>query len=88
MSDDLADRRIADRLETLRAIRESQRDAHRLVDILLNADDPASAVDTLVAELGISRLGATAILDMQVRRLSRRDRARIEDEIAELESGS
>jgi DNA gyrase/topoisomerase IV subunit A len=85
VSEDAPGQRITDRLEALTAIRASQRDPHRLVDVLLTVDDPATAVDTLVAELGVSRLGATALLDMQFRRLIGRDRVLIESEIEDLQ---
>jgi DNA gyrase/topoisomerase IV subunit A len=71
---------IAERVEVLCAVEAAQADPHRLVDVLLAAGGDGS--EAVMAAYGVSRTAAVAIVDMQFRRLTPAQRARVAEELA------
>jgi DNA gyrase subunit A len=55
-----------------------------IIDTIRNADDVDDARNKLVARFGLTEEQATAILDMQLRRLAALERQRIQDEYREI----
>jgi DNA gyrase/topoisomerase IV subunit A len=59
-------------------------DPHLVIDLLLGADSPESATDLLRERFGLSKVQTSAVLDLQFRRATRRDRRRIVGETLRL----
>ena len=72
----------AARLDALRAFEAVLRDPHALLDIVLNATDPDQAQARIAAEYGVSVAAATAVMDMQFRRLTDTGRRWLAEELA------
>ena len=95
---DTPERRLAlvrEQLHIFEALVVAVSDPARVLRLVGEADDASSARQALRSELHLDELQATAVLDLQVRRLSRHDRARIHQErerlrevVAELEAGN
>ena len=59
-------------------------DAHAVLDILLDAADPDDARRTLRERYGFSEVQASAVLDVQLRRLTSSDLQRIRGHLEEV----
>jgi hypothetical protein len=70
-----------ERLALLTAIEAALTDPVRLVHALADAEDEADALAVLRHEYGIGEAAAGALLDLQVRRVTRAQRARVIDEL-------
>jgi DNA gyrase subunit A len=81
-SEDWAIERIAIYEALIKAI--DQRPA--VVDLIANSSDEESAEQQIRELLGVSQAGATAILDMQLRKFSRSTKAKLVDNLVELRS--
>src|SRR5271168_3025169 len=57
---------------------------HEVLDLIVEADDRSSAVDGIVALLGISRLGAEAVIGMSFDQLTKDSRKKIAAELEDL----
>jgi DNA gyrase subunit A len=57
-----------------------------VLGIVSVSDDSAAARHGIAAAFGLDELQANAVLDMQFRRVTRTDRARLSDELTELRS--
>lgn len=79
MSGDLVEQvRLARaQLEILEAVLSATDRRREVFDLVENAADTNDAADQLAALLGVSRDGAVAVLDMQLRRLTVTERERI-----------
>lgn len=73
--------RRAERLAILTAYETALADPVRLVTLLVDAEDDDDAVRRLRDAYGLTAERATAVLDLQFRRLPRASRARISDEL-------
>lgn len=72
------------RLSILAAMEGALADPVRLVGALAGAADDEDAVQRVRDAFGLSEEQATAVLDLQFRRLHRAGRARVTDELAML----
>ena len=68
-------RNLEERLKIHGALLAALSDPHDLLQILLDSTDPDAAAQALRSRFGISDFGAMAVLDMQFRRVTARDRA-------------
>lgn len=57
---------------------------NEILDIILQAEDPDAASAALQNRFGLDPIQATAVMDLQFRRATRRDRRRIDDRRREL----
>jgi DNA gyrase subunit A len=57
-----------------------------VLGIVNDADDAAAARQSVAAALGLDEMQASAVLDMQFRRVTRADRERLRAELTELRS--
>jgi DNA gyrase subunit A len=57
---------------------------HALLDVVLQAEDSEAANAALRERFGFDEIQATAVMDQQLRRVTRRDRQRIEEVVEEL----
>jgi len=57
---------------------------HAVLDVLLQADDPDSATTALRERFGFDEVQAQAVMDLQFRRATARDRREIEDRHREI----
>src|ERR1700735_2610831 len=57
---------------------------HEVLDLIVEADDRASAVDGIVALLGISPVGAEAVIGMSFDQLTKDSRKKIAAELEDL----
>ncbi len=73
-----------ERLRVLEAILGALDEPHAALDLVLEAQDPDAASRALQEHFGLDAIQAMAILDMQYRRLTMRDRERIRDDIDDL----
>lgn len=80
--DAAADR--AQRHEILHALTTTMSDPYRLLDLVDAADDPAAAADLIRREWQLSQVQADAVLDVQLHRLTRRQREAVAQQEAEL----
>lgn len=70
-----------ERLRIYEALDRVLSDRHDLLDLLFEAADPKHAVTLLSERFGLDELQSMAVLDMQFRRVTSRDRQRIADEV-------
>jgi DNA gyrase/topoisomerase IV subunit A len=73
----------ADQLNILAAVALYQSNPHEILDIVLAAETNDEAVAALMEAYGVDKPGAIAILDVQLRRMTGKERARIAAYIAE-----
>jgi DNA gyrase subunit A len=83
MTDEL--RHANERLRVLKALARALEEPHLVLDLLLDAQDPDEAASALQDRFGLDEVQAGAILDMQNRRLTKRDRERIRADVEELQ---
>ena len=67
------------------AIVAASADAHAVLDVLLEAADPDDARSTLRERYGFSEVQASAVLDVQLRRLTSSDRQKIRGHLVEVD---
>ncbi|TDO12211.1 acetyltransferase (GNAT) family protein [Mycobacterium sp. BK086] len=78
--------RAAARREIADALLKALERRHEVLDIIVDADDRASAVDAITALLGTSRLGSEAVLGLSFDQVTKDSRDRITAEINDLNS--
>ncbi|WP_210650781.1 DNA gyrase subunit A [Nocardioides sp. SYSU D00065] len=66
------------------AIAAAASDAHAILDVMLSAADPEAANRALVDRYAFTEVQAWAVMDLQFRRLTAMDRAKIEQRRHEL----
>jgi len=76
--------RTAARREITDALLTALERRHEVLDLIVEADDRPSAVDGIVALLGISRLGAEAVIGMSFDQLTKDSRKKIAAELDDL----
>ena len=76
--------RAAARREITDAFLTALERRHEVLDLIVQADDRSSAVDGIVALLGISRLGAEAVIGMSFDQLTKDSRKKIAAELEDL----
>jgi DNA gyrase subunit A len=76
---------LEDRRELYDAIERVLAEPYELWQLLLDSPDPDAAVIALQDRFGLTEMGARAVIDVQLRRVTRRDRTRIEQELAEID---
>ena len=74
----------AARVEMLAALISALDHRDQVMAIVESAVDETAAQTALIEQFGLSEVGATTVLDMQVRRFTGHGRMRIVDEWAEL----
>jgi DNA gyrase/topoisomerase IV subunit A len=74
------ERSVRSRLEVLDAILIALERRSEVIDVVAESESADEAKASLRVLLGISDLSATANLDLQIRRLAKRERARILEE--------
>ncbi|WP_181313248.1 hypothetical protein [Nocardioides campestrisoli] len=82
--------RALDDLNIWEAVLLATRDPHGVLDVVMAAADPEAAVAALSQRFSVSEIQAEAMLALQVRRVTARDRAAIEakhDELAAMVAG-
>ncbi|QNN53746.1 hypothetical protein [Nocardioides mesophilus] len=62
----------------------SMRDPHAVLDVLLEAEDPAAAATALRERFDLDDVQALAVMDLQYRRATRLDRRNIDERRQEL----
>jgi DNA gyrase subunit A len=77
-------RHAVDREHILLGILKAQDDWEATLTSVAASEDDDMAIDAVASHLGLDRLQATAVLDMQFRRLSRQSRVRLADELASI----
>lgn len=78
--------RAAARREIADALLKALERRHEVLDIIVDADDRAAAVDAITALLGTSRLGSEAVLGLSFDQVTKASRDRIAAEINDLNS--
>lgn len=78
--------RAAARREIADALLKALERRHEVLDIIVDADDRAAAVDAITALLGTSRLGSEAVLGLSFDQVTKDSRDRIAAEINDLNS--
>ena len=73
-----------DSLRLYEALVTMMQQPHAFLDVLLQADDPDAAKTALRERFGFDDVQASAVMDLQFRRATARDRHRIEDRRREL----
>jgi len=73
-----------DRLHILEGLKIAQGNIDKVIKIIRNSKDPKAAKNALVSELGLSEKQAQAILEMQLQRLTKLEKDKIEKEYLEL----
>jgi GNAT superfamily N-acetyltransferase len=76
--------RAAARREITDALQKALDLRHEVLDVIVEADDKASAVEAIAKLLGTSQLGGEAVMAMQFDRLTRDSRRRIAEELDDL----
>lgn len=71
-------------LQVYEAIAVAMNDAHAALDAMLGASDPDAAGRALQRRFGFTEVQAVAVMDMQFRRVTAIDRAKIEQHRQEL----
>lgn len=74
--------RAAARLEALQTYEAVLREPHVLLDTVWDAHDSDDAEARIAARYGVSTAAASAVMDMQLRRLTEVGRGRLADELA------
>ena len=77
-------RALRDRERVLSAIVAAQESMDLVVQVASEAEDPDDARQALQDALGVDEVQATAVLDMQIRRLSARERQRLIEELSSI----
>lgn len=72
------------RLHILEAILQAFEHPHRVLDLLLEAKDADEGRSALAAEFGWDTIQATAVMDVQLRRVTHADRNRIRQDAAQV----
>ena len=78
-------RKAEERLHILEGLKIALENLDGVIAIIRNADDPPTAREGLMSELGLSEIQAQAILDMRLQRLTGLERDKILEEYAEVE---
>ncbi|MGQ0845394.1 MAG: hypothetical protein ACT4QF_14805 [Sporichthyaceae bacterium] len=86
MDSELERRKVESRLEIVDAVVWAAEHGHELLDVVGVSETVDDARRALMRSYGFNELTATAILDTQVRRWSRRETQRLRDEQAEMRS--
>jgi hypothetical protein len=76
--------RAAARREITDALQKALDRRHEVLDVIVEADDKASAVEAISTLLGTSHLGGEAVMAMAFNQLTRDARRRIADELEDL----
>ncbi|OFJ55503.1 GNAT family N-acetyltransferase [Mycolicibacterium grossiae] len=76
--------RAAARREITDALQKALDRRHEVLDVIVEADDKAAAVEAIAKLLGTSHLGGEAVMAMQFDRLTRDSRRRIAQELDDL----
>jgi DNA gyrase subunit A len=74
-----------ERLHILNGLVRGMQDPRAVLDLVLEAPDPAQARSTLQARLGLDEIQAQAVLDMQVRQATQLNRSKLEEHRQELD---
>jgi DNA gyrase subunit A len=74
-------RAVREREHLLAGLERAQRSRHEVLNIIFDAEDSDAARTALMAAFGLDQQQAATVLDMQFRRMSRRERERISDEL-------
>ena len=77
-------RQLEHRVRLLAAMSRALEDRVPVLQLIADADDHDRARDALMAEYGWDEIQATAVLDLQLHRVTRLDRARIAAELHEI----
>ena len=73
-------RQTREGLSLFEAIATAMRDPHGVLDVVLGSADAEAARHALGERFGLSEVQATAVLEMQFRRVTASDRERIDEE--------
>ena len=79
-------KKAEDRAHILEGLRIALDNIDRIINIIRNSKDDATAMNQLMEEFKLSQIQAKAIMDMQLRRLTGLQREKIEEEYAQLEA--
>ena len=78
--------KLYERYEILLALKLFTENAHEIIDLLLQSGNASDCIDHLTDRFGIKKDSAQAIIDTQIKRLSRIQRGDLDQEIAEIEA--
>lgn len=76
--------RAVSRREITDALLKAMERRHEVLDVIVDSDDRASAVDAIAELLGTSRLGCEAVIGMSLEQLTKDSRAKIRAELEDL----
>ncbi|MEW6481450.1 MAG: DNA gyrase subunit A [bacterium] len=74
----------SERVHILEGLKIAQKNIDRVIKIIRGSKEPKEAKNTLVGELALSQKQAQAILEMQLQRLTKLEKSKIEKEYLEL----
>lgn len=78
--------KLYERYEILLALKLFTENAHEIIDLLIQSDNASDCIEHLTDKFGIKKDSAQAIIDIQIKRLSRIQRDDLDREIAEVEA--
>ena len=72
-------RQTEDRLRIYEALTQALSEPHAVLDVLLHADDPAAAMGALGKRFDFDEVQATAVTELQFRRVTLAEQGKIRD---------